>query len=173
MKPTDIHSGVTRELLDHLFDIRPDEGLIYWRRAPRKPWLNGKLAGHAGHRFGYVMICIKGKDFKRHRLIWFYVHGRWPEDELDHIDGDRTADRIANLREANKCQNMWNAVMPMTNTSGCKGVSWDQSKKRWRVTIRANGNWHQVGRFASLVNAIAARAEAERIYHGSYARTAT
>lgn len=172
MKAKDKSSSLDWERLNQICDVFPETGQIFWREptGKRASFLRGKLAGHSGHAFGYVMICIDGVDYKRHRLVWFAVHKKWPAEELDHINGDRADDRIENLREASKAQNMWNAKTPVTNVSGRKGVSWYEPRKCWRVTIRVNGKPIYGGKFKSLEAAKGARERLEKKYHGSFSR---
>src|SRR6266446_1826376 len=94
---------LTWERLDELFHVDPDLGLLIWKKDSGKKRMVGKIAGDLSHRFGYICICIDYVDYKRHRLIWFYVHRCWPI-ELDHINGIRNEDGISNLREASHSQ---------------------------------------------------------------------
>lgn len=173
MKAREPESSVSWEEMDHLFDVYPDQGLIYWKNpiGNKADILRGSLAGNFGHKFGYVTISIRRKTYKRHRLIWFYVHKRWPTNDLDHINGDRGFDGISNLREATRAQNMWNTKAHKDSLSGKKGVSWDRRKRRWRATLMANGKRQELGYFATLEPAIQARVFAETIFHGQFARS--
>lgn len=83
----------------------PETGLLT-HRIGRKNWI-GKVAGYAKHD-GYIGVNISGKLHQAHRLIWLYVHGQWPCKYLDHINGNRSDNRIANLREATNSQNQAN-----------------------------------------------------------------
>src|SRR5690242_11158228 len=58
-----------------------------------------------------------------HRLAWFYVYQVWPKDEIDHINRIPDDNRILNLREANRIENMRNIATPKHNTTGFKGVT--------------------------------------------------
>jgi len=120
---------------------------------------------------GYRQISVSGKNYKAHRLIWLYVHGRWP-NEVDHIDHDQLNNRIENLREVTHRDNMLNLSIPKNNSSGVVGVSWNKSHKKWRAQIRVNGKMVYLGGFTLKEDAIKARKEAERKYgfhpnHGS------
>lgn len=172
MRPTDVTSGLSWAEVDDLFWIDPEKGEVIWKNPQvfNANFLRGKPAGTFGHVLGYVMICIKRKSYKRHRLIWFYVHKRWPENDLDHIDGDNTNDKISNLREATRAQNMWNSIISKRNKSGTKGVSWSAQKGKWNAQLMVNGHLVRLGQFKLLDDAVNARKSAELVYHQGYRR---
>lgn len=70
----------------------PDTGLLHWLSEPRKP------VGPTPSRY-YVTVAYKGSSYKAHRLAWLLTFGEWPKDEIDHIDGDRSNNRLGNLRD--------------------------------------------------------------------------
>jgi len=97
------------------------------------------------------------------------MDNRWPL-EIDHIDGDRTNNAWANLREVTRSQNSMNARLRNTNTSGVKGVYWHKGANKWMATIKVNEESHYLGLFASLDKANAIRQKAARKFHGKFAR---
>lgn len=169
----DSETGLTWEDVDFLFEVNVDMGSIKWKNPTcnRAKFLKGKEAGCHKHSLGYVNIYINRKSYKRHRLIWFYANKRWPELDIDHIDGSKSNDIISNLREATKSQNLRNSKISKNNTSGVKGVAWDKIRKKWRAKIKA-GNEVYLGRFSTKDEAISARFLAEQQYHGRFARGA-
>lgn len=123
--------------------------------------------------YGYIQIGIHNrKRYLAHRLAWFYVRGRWPEKNLDHINGNPSDNRIANLRECNQSQNSANSKLVHATSSIRKGVCYDPGRKKFRAYIRKNGKQHHIGRFDTLDEALAARVEAEQRLHGDFARRA-
>jgi hypothetical protein len=80
---------LTHERLRALLDYDAATGVLTWRsaRGPRKA---GAVAGSATPD-DYVQVMVDGQNYKAHRLAWFWVHGAWPESELDHRAG-KTAD---------------------------------------------------------------------------------
>jgi hypothetical protein len=121
---------------------------------------------------GYCGILINKKEYKQHRLAWFYVYGEWPDGDIDHINGDRTDNRIANLRPATDALNTLNKSWESCNRAGFRGVSWhktERSKGKWRVRITANGVRKSIGNFDSLEEAISARICAENEFYGEFA----
>lgn len=170
--PNDHLHGLTWERLDYVLDVRPELGVVIWKHPSgnKAKVLVGTIAGSIHKKYKYISVCIDYNDYKLHRLIWFYVYRKWPDGDIDHINGDRTDNRISNLRDASRAQNMWNMRTPKKNKSGRKGVSWDSSKGKWRATIKVNGRHIQLGRFNKFEDAVSARIAGEQSLHGEYAR---
>lgn len=98
-----------------------------------------------------------------HRLAWFYVHGDIPDGRtIDHINGDKGDNRLANLRLATAGENLANIGAKRDNKSGCKNVHWCSTKERWIAKVKRDGKTKHVGTFRSYELAVAA-AEAARI----------
>lgn len=115
----------------------------------------GSVAGHSDRSRGYVDIRIDAKKYKAHRLAWLYVHGRWPEKLIDHINGVKTDNRLINLREASAAENA------MNNPS--LGVYWCKRRRAWRAFI-------SVGGFQSEQEALDARRRMAEFVYGPFAR---
>ena len=120
---------------------------------------------------GYIRLRVDGKRYLGHRLAWLYAHGFWPPHEIDHINGDRTDNRIKNLRLADRFTNKRNTKAYKNNASGMKGVSWSVSSKRWRSRIRINKREVNLGLFDTPEEANAAYAAAAEKHFGEYARS--
>lgn len=110
---------------------------------------------------GYIEIKINSVKYKAHRLAWLYVHGDFPSHFIDHINGDRSDNRIFNLRLATRKENAENAKLRSTNTSGHRGVTWCNSKKKWQVEVTHNYETHYIGAFNDI-NEAASAAKAAR-----------
>lgn len=111
---------------------------------------------------GYVRIRVMGRMHQAHRLAWLYVSGTWPENVIDHINGDKADNRIKNLRDVTHQENMRNAKQYSTNTSGVMGVSWHQGDQRWHARIEISGKRTYLGAFLEKEHAIIARKAAEK-----------
>jgi hypothetical protein len=87
-----------------LLSYEPRFGYFFWKinRGSSKA---GDVAGSVCPD-GYRLIKVDGKSYKAHRLAWLMTHGEWPAEQIDHINGVRTDNRIVNLREASKKQNL-------------------------------------------------------------------
>ena len=156
---------LTPERLRELFHYDPGTGL-FTRKIARGREKQGAVVGHKQTK-GYLQVEIDGTAYVLHRLAWLYVHGRWPTTQLDHRDGDRANNRIANLRESTNVQNSYNRGRPKSNTSGCKGVYLFQGK--WTAQINAEGERHYLGRFADIDDAAHSVRTAREKLHGTFA----
>jgi hypothetical protein len=107
----------------------------------------GENAGHTCPRHGYVFIGIDRVVYRAHRLAWAHFYGEWPANQIDHINGDRQDNRIANLREATNAQNAQNMGIKKSNTSGVPGVSWHDRAGKWSAQITIGGKKRHLGLF--------------------------
>jgi len=114
---------------------------------------------------GYRLISVNGKKYRAHHLAWFFTHGVWPVDQLDHINGVRDDNRIDNLREATDAQNRQNMAKRVDNKSGHIGVYWAEWAGKWRAEIKAGGIRRRLGYFDSINDAITAYMNAKAQIH--------
>ncbi len=117
----------------------------------------------SNHNEGYLTGWIGDKQYLLHRLAWLYVYGYLPEN-IDHINHDRSDNRISNLREVTRKENQQNMSMRSDNVSGVTGVSWDKSRNRWAARIKVDAGYIYLGRFAEFSDAVNARKNAEVLY---------
>lgn len=112
---------------------------------------------------GYRHITIKNKDYRVHRLIWMYLHDRWPVEMIDHINGDKLDNSMENLREVTARQNAENrnTVNPI---SGLKGVS-AYGNKRWKASIGHKGKVIYLGVYDSKEEAYDVYCKAAKVFH--------
>lgn len=158
--------------LKELLHYDLDTGVFTWLvRVPRTRF-SGCVAGFECQ--GYRRIKIRKKRYTAHRLAWLYVTGNWPEDEIDHINGDGEDNRFANLREADRFVNARNMPLSSVNKSGVVGVRLRKRKKSqsWVVQIADKGVKIHLGCFKSKNDAIKARKAAEKRlgYHPNHGR---
>lgn len=136
----------------------PTTGIFEWKETGRG---RKKRAGNINNT-GYRRISVGRMSYLAHRLAWFITYGYWPKGLLDHVNGDRDDNRIANLRECNRAQNMANSCKRSDNSSGFKGVSRDGDG--WRAYI----NTRYLGHFSSIEEAHAAYCAAAREHFGEF-----
>jgi len=155
-----------------VFDYAPTTGVLSWRKIDnpsskyekrRNTSFAGKEAGCVD-QLGYRVVRLGKKNYKAHRLIWLYVHGRMPSDYIDHINGVKSDNRLSNLREVDSCANNQNKAMHHNSRSGVVGVTWDKKARKWRAHIRANKVGHYLGQYSDINEAIAVRRAAEKAY---------
>lgn len=122
----------------------------------------------------YATVSLDGGSVYAHRLAWAMVHGGWPEEPLDHINGDRTDNRIANLRAVPQKLNCRNCRISKNNRSGANGVYWSNGRRKWVAQIMVDYRTRYLGIFETIEAAIKARKAAEREagFHPNHGRLA-
>lgn len=163
---------LTQSELKRLLHYDPQSGQFRWRSGGRG-YLAGDVAGHTSRRDGRVTIRIRGRLYMAHRLAWFYVHGKWPEGLIDHINRDASDNRIENLREATQAQNLWNRGHQHNSGTGFKGVTFDKRNQRYRAKIAVRGIQICLGRYDTAEEAAQAYAAAAAKHHGNFAYSET
>lgn len=157
---------LTLERLKTLIEYNPDTGSMVWRISTSNRNPVGSEAGTIMAN-GYRAVTIDGQRHLGHRLAWFYVHGSWPK-ELDHINRDRSDNRMVNLRLATRSQNNMNRSARSDNKSGVTGVTWHKQSQKWRATIHKNGKQIQIGMFETIEEAAKAYSLAAQDMHGDF-----
>jgi len=160
---------MNKEMVRDLFEYR--EGNLFWRERPTYNVDMSKPAGWITDK-RHRRIERKGKQYLAHRLIWLYVYGKFPDDQIDHINGDPSDNRIENLRDVTNQENNKNRSKNCNNTSGHIGVCWDKDAEKWRARIDVNGGTKHLGYFNVLEDAVAARqaASVKYGYHKNHGR---
>jgi hypothetical protein len=169
------------ELLRQILRYEPETGKLFW--LPHIAFgpitegyaksFNSRWAGteaftskmHNGYFQGHVLSSKQAS----HRVIWALVYGEWPI-EVDHINGDRSDNRLANLREVDRSQNCRNAALRKSRVGATVGVRFN--KGAWQATITSRGKRQHLGRFQNKDEAIAVRKAAERNlgFHANHGR---
>ena len=128
------------------FCYDPDTGVVTWR-VSRRGVQKGRKVGHLDE-LGYLRagFSYKGnKGIRMHRVAWAHYYGEDPPQIIDHINEDRTDNRISNLRAATKSQNMRNISSRKANKSGYRGVHKHGQCNRWAAQIKVNGKHIHLG----------------------------
>jgi len=146
------------ELLRQSFTYDPETGVLV--RISTGKSVTGLDA------YGYVQVGYRKKMYKAHRLIWALVYGCFPDGHIDHINGSRADNRLANLRAATHQQNVHNRKKPAkTNQSGYLGVCWNARASKWQAGIHVGSRSVYLGVFGTPEEAHAAYVKAKKLYH--------
>lgn len=128
---------ITQEYLHSLFHY--ENGMLYRRyNAANNKIKAGDVAAILHKATGYYRICIDSKRYPLHRVMYLYHHGYMPKI-VDHIDCDKTNNRIENLRDADATWNNTNKKIQTNNTSGIKGISFYPKFNRIHAQIQVHG----------------------------------
>ena len=180
----------TPEELRKLLRYEPDTGKLYWLERSAEFFEDGKRsaetacrcwnARHAGkeaftaddgrgYRTGQIFNCL----YLAHRVIWAMVHGAWPADQIDHINGVKDDNRLENLRSVTSGENSRNHPRRADNSSGVTGVTWRPNGSKWTAQISVNDRQVHLGVFIKKDDAVAARkaAEIKYGYHENHGRS--
>ena len=156
---------ITHDALHEVLACDSVVGKLYWKPRGKSRFDNkyaGKEAGYLNVN-GYTVVRVHDELLYRHRLIWIMHHGEFPE-EIDHINGVRSDDRLCNLRDVNRLENCKNASIPRNNTSGRIGVHLNRHKN-WVAEIGGQRFRAHLGTFKTFEEACSAR-EAGEIKYG-------
>ena len=138
------------QLLEQLH-YNPETGIFTWRAGTKKR-KNGPIAGTVDR--GYVTIFLEGVRYHAHRLAWYFTYDAWPIQHIDHINGIRDDNRIANLRDVSHAENLQGFQrLRERNKAGVKGVSWNEKNKRFHVQRMFFGVTQFLGTFDTLEEA--------------------
>jgi hypothetical protein len=179
-----MNKKIEQKILRQLLDYSPETGVLIWRKRSNeffkkdvdaRRW-NAKNAGKEAFTFsderGQKAGAIFGKTFSAHRVIWAWMTGRWPAQEIDHINGNPSDNRWVNLRAVTHQENCQNRSIRADNKSGVQGVRKKQSTGRWIAYISVKGKAKHIGSFKCKTAAVFARMKAETDfkYHPNHGR---
>lgn len=155
--------GISHDELLNATSYDPETGVFRRRYAVNRRFYAGQEIGSLGGH-GYTVVWIRGQRILAHRLAWFYVHGKWPENTIDHINGYKRDNRIANLRDVMHAENMQNLRRRhKDNKSGFQGVI--RKRGRYRAAIGTYGKTKHIGTFDTAQEAHDAYLEAKARLH--------
>lgn len=147
----------------------PRPASVFKTRGAFVTW-NKRYAGSSEHHVdthsGYMVLCIEGRRFYAHRVAWALATGSWPVNVIDHVDGVRTNNKLANLRDVCERTNQQNQRRPhVTNKVGLMGVSFSKQRGMFASFIKHEGRTKLIGYFADAEAAHAAYVQAKRAHH--------
>lgn len=154
------------EELRKILDYDKDTGVFTRKQSSHRNYV-GKRAGTL-HHTGYRFIRLSGKVYAEHRLAWLYVHGEILGDVIDHIDGNKSNNKISNLRCATRSDNNCNALRRKDNSSGIKGINWHKVTNKWMCRVQHDGDRVILGYFNSIEEANEVLIEYRETVHGEF-----
>lgn len=157
-------SILTQSRLRELFDYNSETGVFTRKQNKTRTDLVGKPAGWVMTK-GHLSIEIDYRSYLAHRLAWLYMFGKWPTNQIDHINRMKADNRIANLRDVGQSENQHNSSRRKDNWSGLIGINWVPKSCSWRARIGVNGKDIHLGTFPNKEAASAAYQAAKLIYH--------
>lgn len=146
---------LTQNELKEILDYNPETGEFIWKIRKQKI-KHGSIAGTI-NAYGYRQIAINGRIYRAHRLAWLYVYGYLPTKLIDHKNRNRSDNKIANLREANKSENAQN--------TNARGYYFHKPSGKFLAQIRINGKQINLGLFVTEDEARATYESAKLKYH--------
>lgn len=136
-----------------------DNGNLIWKIKPSRQYNVGDIAGSV-YNTGYVRVKLKGKRFMAHRIVWELHNGEIPKGYMiDHINGDKTDNRIENLRIATRAQNASNTL--------AKNYYVTRNGK-YQVDVKCGGKHHYYGTYADKDEAIAVANYARDLHYKEF-----
>lgn len=175
---------MTRDQILEILSYDPDTGVFTWKARTAECFVNegsckawnsryaGKEAGGIDRK-GYRVLHIGSDLYKAHRLAWKCHFGVEP-DQIDHVNGIKDDNSIANLRDVSNAENCRNTAIPRNNSSGAIGVSKYEFKGKllWLARIRVNDKLKHLGYFDNFDDAVTARklAESQMGFHPNHGR---
>lgn len=172
----------TADTLRNILRYDETSGLLFWKsRSPElfkskrdcDAWnsrYSGKKALNSVNDKGYRIGDISSKKYSSHRVIWAIYYGDWPVGSVDHIDGDRSNNRISNLRVATPSQNSRNKKPASGSSSMFTGVSWNKANGKWQASIRADVRQKHIGYFDCEITAAKAYDNEAVKHFGEFAK---
>jgi hypothetical protein len=153
--------------------LRMDEdGNLYWKPRPREHFTHpalyaqhearvGARAGRANAGKWYLTVCLtyqgRAATFFNHRLVWLFVHGAWPVNVIDHINGEKSDNRPANLRDVTVSENTRNRNNAKRGLAGTHQIA----SGRFDSSVFVRGARIYLGRFDTEEEAHACHVRAD------------
>lgn len=156
--------ALTQQDVKDFFDYDPQTGICTLKVDRKKARAGEPIDERYKYKRGYILIGLKGKPHLLHRLIWLWMTGEHPSDEIDHINGDKLDNRWENLRNVTRAEQMWNRA-PWGKHSSSIGVRQVPSG-RWSAHLSVHGEKLYLGTFDTEQRAHEAYLQAKVLFHG-------
>lgn len=119
---------------------------------------------------GYLTIGLQGDKHLAHRVAWAHFYGEWPKQHIDHINRNKSDNRIVNLRDVANITNMQNKFQVLCTKASTNLVGAYQYGAKWRARIQVGEKSIHLGMFDTDTDAHAAYVAAKKIYHEGFAQ---
>lgn len=175
------------EYLRECFGYDPDTGVLTWRERPlshfptdafcdafNRRWAGRSAGAVARQKYGSVRVLVKVNcaSFQCARLVWTLQTGKTVFGVIDHIDGDATNNRWANLREVTTTQNGQNRTHKSKSEGGFVGVNLCRRTGKWRAGVTLNKKFVWLGHYEKHSDAVDKVMSFKREHFGEFARHA-
>lgn len=142
----------------------PETGVFTWKKSFGSRKAGDVAGGTMTH--GYARIKVGQRSIYAHRLAWMYAYGSLPECEIDHVNGNKADNSLANLRLASRSENQRNR----SSRTGRKGVTWNSVMQKWVARCQVDGKRTHIGYFDDQHAALAAYRNTAKQLHGAFYR---
>lgn len=157
-------TNLTQDRLKKLLHYNTETGIFTRIKEYTTDNSLGSIAGCMDSK-GYWKINVDGKSYRAHRLVWLYVFGKFPEKLIDHINRNKSDNRLINLRMVGYSENNQNHKINKRNTSGVTGVHLHKKSQKWHAMINLDKKPKYIGSFPTIEEAKAAREKAEKEFY--------
>jgi hypothetical protein len=171
----------TRRRIDTLTSPeRIKEAFNYNPKTGKLTWAIDRRCVHPGDSAGtrvkspkgvFLTVRLDGRLYCVNQVVWCWVTGEWPAEQVDHQNLDSSDNRWDNLREATNQQNCANRGLNTNNKTGYRGVYWYASRQKWVAYLRKNGKHVFFKYFKIKSDAVAAVREARKVHFGEWSST--
>jgi hypothetical protein len=157
---------LTQSRLQCLLDYNQETGLFTRKKTASSPIGSARVVAGYLAKDGYVYVHVDGKRYFAHRLAFLHVIGTMPLMFVDHINGIKSDNRFANLRDVDASTNMQNLKRPHARSStGLLGVSLHKKTGKYRAMIHYGGKLRHLGLFHTKEDAHAEYLRVKRLFH--------
>lgn len=161
-------SSINPDLLREFLSYQSKTGIITWIKVNSNRVSVGDHAGSIKFvnksRKQYRTIYFFGVNLQYHRVAWFLFYGSWPENQIDHEDGNGLNNQIRNLLDVTRSRQQKNVKLSVNNTSGFSGVMFSKQSQKWIAVIVVDGKRIHLGSYSDFQDACRARKSANRKY---------
>lgn len=130
---------ITQEIIKEYLAYNPTTGILTWLKKPCKRTVVNTRAGTVSEASGYRYLSFFGKRYPEHHVVWFWIHGYWPLQQIDHIDQNRANNALINLREVSVAENARNRTRRRNTKVEEAGIWYCKKRQRYVSEITVNG----------------------------------